>query len=68
MRDAVAIGGNASPKDDPANVMRYKSAAAKRAQAHRWRKQLGAAMPDNSGHQPHAAPSDQHRLPIPGEQ
>ena len=41
MRDAVAIGGNASPKDDPANVTRYKSAAAKRVQAHRWRKRLG---------------------------
>jgi hypothetical protein len=30
MRDAVAIGGSALPKDDPANVTRFKSAAAKR--------------------------------------
>jgi hypothetical protein len=41
MRDAAAIGGNALPKDDPANVTRLKSAAAKRLQAHRWRRRMG---------------------------
>jgi hypothetical protein len=41
MRDAIGIGGNALPKDDPANVTRYKSAAAKRVQAHRRRKRMG---------------------------
>jgi hypothetical protein len=29
------------PKDDPANVTRFKAAAAKRVQAHRWRRRLG---------------------------
>jgi hypothetical protein len=29
----VAIGGNGLPKDDPANVTRFKSPAAKRLQA-----------------------------------
>ena len=32
MRDALTTGGNALPKDDPANVTRFRSAAAK---AHR---------------------------------
>ena len=41
MRDAAAIGGNALPKDDPANVTRFKSAAAKRLQAHRARARMG---------------------------
>jgi hypothetical protein len=41
MRDTVLIGGNALPEDDPPNVTRCKSAAAKRVQAHRWRKRLG---------------------------
>jgi hypothetical protein len=41
MRDAVTRGGNALPKDDPANVTRRKSAAAKRVQAHRARARLG---------------------------
>ena len=40
MRDAVATGGNALPKDDPANVTRFK-AAAKRLQEHRRRKRMG---------------------------
>jgi hypothetical protein len=29
------------PKDDPANVTRFKAAAAKRVQAHRWRRRMG---------------------------
>jgi hypothetical protein len=41
MRDAVTIGGNALPKDDPRDVTRFRSAAAKRVQAHRWRRSLG---------------------------
>ncbi len=36
-----APGENALPKDDPANVTRFKSAAAKRVQAHRARVRLG---------------------------
>jgi hypothetical protein len=41
MRDAVTTGGNALPKDDPPDVTRFKAAAAKRVQAHRWRRRLG---------------------------
>jgi hypothetical protein len=41
MRDAVTIGGNASPKDDPPDVTRFRSAAAKRVQAHRARARMG---------------------------
>ena len=41
MRDAGATGGNALAKDDPADVTRFKSAAAKRVQAHRARARLG---------------------------
>ena len=41
MWDAVTTGGNALPKDDPPDVARFKSAAAKRVQAHRWRRRLG---------------------------
>jgi hypothetical protein len=32
--DAVATGGNALPKDDRPNLTRFRSAAAKRLQAH----------------------------------
>jgi hypothetical protein len=41
MRDAVLPGGNALPKDDPANVTRIKSAAVKRLEAHRRRRRMG---------------------------
>jgi hypothetical protein len=41
MRDAIAIGGNALPKDDPANVTRFRSATAKRIQAHRALARMG---------------------------
>ena len=41
MRDAVLTGGNALPEDDPPDVTRFKAAAAKRVQAHRWRRRLG---------------------------
>jgi hypothetical protein len=41
MRDAIAIGGNALPKDDPPDVTRFKAAAAKRLQAHRARARMG---------------------------
>jgi len=41
MRDAVATGGNALPKDDPPDVTRFKSAVAKRVQAHCARARLG---------------------------
>jgi hypothetical protein len=41
MRDAGATGGNALPKDDPPDVTHFKAAAAKRVQAHRWRKRIG---------------------------
>jgi hypothetical protein len=35
IRDGVAIGETALPRDDPPDVTRFKSAAAKRVQAHR---------------------------------
>jgi hypothetical protein len=41
MTDAGAVGGNALAKDKPPDVARFKSAAAKRLQAHRWRKRMG---------------------------
>ena len=41
IRDAGAIGGNALPKDDRSDVTRFRSAAAKRVQAHRARARLG---------------------------
>ena len=41
MRDAGVTGGNALPKDDPANVTRFRSAAARRVQAHRARARMG---------------------------
>jgi hypothetical protein len=41
MRDAGATGENALPKDDPPDVTDFKAAAAKRVQAHRWRKRMG---------------------------
>jgi hypothetical protein len=41
LRDAVASGGSALPKDNPPNVTRFKSAAAKRLQAHRARARMG---------------------------
>jgi hypothetical protein len=39
--DAVAMGENALPRDDPPDVTRFKSAAAKRVRAHRARARLG---------------------------
>jgi hypothetical protein len=41
MRDAIAIGGNALPKRDPPDVTRFRSATAKRVQAHRARARMG---------------------------
>ncbi len=41
MRDAVTTGGDALPNRDPPDVTRFKAAAAKRVQAHRWRRRLG---------------------------
>jgi len=41
MKDAVATGGNALPKDDETDVTRFRSAAAKRVQAHRARARMG---------------------------
>jgi hypothetical protein len=41
MRGPVLTGGNALAKDDPANVTRFQSAAAKRLEAHRWRRRMG---------------------------
>jgi len=41
MRDAVATSGNALPKSDPPEVTRFKTAAAKRVQAHRARARMG---------------------------
>ena len=41
MRDAIATGGNALPKDDPPDLTRFKSAAAQRLQAHRRRRRTG---------------------------
>ena len=66
MRDAVTTGGNALPRDDEPDVTRFKSAAAKRVQAHRARGSLWGAVPDGSKSATVGAPSDQHRLPFPG--
>jgi hypothetical protein len=41
MRDAVTSGGNALPKDGEPDVTRFRSAAAKRVQAHRARARMG---------------------------
>ena len=41
MRDAVTNGGNALPKNDEPDVTRFRSAAAKRVQAHRARARMG---------------------------
>ena len=41
MRDATTSGGNALPKDDSLDVTRFRSAAAKRVQAHRARARMG---------------------------
>ena len=41
IRDAVTTGGNPLPRDDEPNVTRFKSAAAKRVQAHRARARMG---------------------------
>jgi hypothetical protein len=38
---SATTSGNALPNRDPPDVTRFKAAAAKRAQAHRWRKRLG---------------------------
>jgi hypothetical protein len=41
MKDAIAIGGDALPKRDPPDVTRFRSATAKRVQAHRARARMG---------------------------
>ncbi len=41
MRDAATTDGSALPNRDPPDVTRFKAAAAKRVQAHRWRRRLG---------------------------
>ena len=41
IRDAGTTCGNALPKDDPPDVTRFRSAAAKRTQAHRSRARMG---------------------------
>jgi hypothetical protein len=41
MRDAVATGGKALPKDDPPHVTRLQAAAANRVQAHGARARMG---------------------------
>jgi hypothetical protein len=38
---SATTGGNALPNRDPPDVTRFKAAAAKRVQAHRWRRRLG---------------------------
>ena len=59
--------GNALPNRDPPDVTRFRSATAKRVQAHRSTGPHGAAVPHGTGQRPHSAPSDQHRLSLPGE-
>ena len=61
---SATTDGNALPNRDPADVTRLKAAAAKRVQAHRWRRRLGL-VPDGSRQRPNGARSDQHRLPLP---
>jgi hypothetical protein len=63
---SATTDGNALPNRDPPDVRRIKAAAAKRVQAHRAGPN-GVAVPDGSGRRPNSAPSDQHRLPLPGE-
>jgi hypothetical protein len=65
---SATTDGNALPNHDPPDVTRFKAAAAKRVQPHRWRRRLGLQCPDGSGQRPHSAPSDQHRVSLPGEQ
>ena len=38
---SATTDGNALPNRDPPDVTRFKAAAAKRVQAHRWRRRLG---------------------------
>ncbi len=38
---SATTDGNALPNRDPPDVTRFRSAAAKRVQAHRWRARLG---------------------------
>jgi hypothetical protein len=67
-RGSATTDGNALPKRDPPDVTRFRSATAKRVQAHRARARMGLRVPDGSGQRPHSAPPDQHRSPLPGEQ
>ena len=46
---SATTDGNALPNRDPPDVTRIKPTAAKRVQAHRWRRRLGAPVPDGSG-------------------
>jgi hypothetical protein len=61
---SATTGGNALPEDDPPDVTRFKAAAAKRVQAHRWRRRLGLRCLTVRGQRPRGAPSDQHQLPL----
>ena len=38
---SATTDGNALPNHDPPDVTRFKAAAAKRVQAHRWRRRMG---------------------------
>jgi hypothetical protein len=39
--ESTSNGRSATPRRDPPDVTRFKAAAAKRVQAHRWRRRLG---------------------------
>ena len=68
MRDAVLTGGNALPKDDPPDVTRFKAAAAKRLQAHRWRRRMALRCLTVRVNDRTVRHIDRDRLPFPGQQ
>src|SRR5262245_21383283 len=67
-KGSAITGGNGLPKDDPANVTRFMSAAGQAVAGTPVAEAHGPALPDRSGQRPHSAPSDQHRLSLPREQ
>ena len=64
---SATTDGNALPDRGTPDVTRFRSATAKRVQAHRARAPMGLRCLDGSGQRPHSAPPDQHRLPLAGE-
>ena len=65
---SATTDGNALPNRDPPDVTRFRSATAKRVQAHRARARMGLRCLTVRVKRSHSAPPDQHRLPLAGEQ